>query len=72
VYGDTHTAVEKTNTGGQNLGYGDDHLTYIQQSTGWSKDTLVKPATPDGYELVFGPTDGANNAPGVSIPIYSV
>ena len=24
------------------------------------------PADPPGYELVFGPTNGANNAPGVS------
>ncbi|KAJ7615453.1 hypothetical protein FB45DRAFT_1008372 [Roridomyces roridus] len=27
-------------------------------------DTGSDPATPDGYELVFGPTNGANNAPG--------
>jgi hypothetical protein len=72
AYSDTHTAAEKTNTGGQNLGYGDDHLTFIQQSTGWSKKTLVDPTTPDGYDLVFGPVDGANNAPGVSSPMCGV
>jgi hypothetical protein len=64
AYGDTHTAAEKTNRGGQNLGYSDDHLTYIQQSTGWGKATLVDPTTPEGYELVFGSTGGANNALG--------
>ncbi|KAF9473059.1 hypothetical protein BDN70DRAFT_966919 [Pholiota conissans] len=26
--------------------------------------TTISPSTPEGYELVFGPTNGANNAPG--------
>jgi hypothetical protein len=28
---------------------------------------LSNPATPSAYELVFGPTSGANNAPGVRL-----
>jgi hypothetical protein len=70
VYGDTHTAVEKTNFGGQDLGGGG--LTYIKNSSGWSKAELVVPTTPDGYELVFGPTGGANNAAGVSVAVSSL
>ncbi|KAJ6491845.1 hypothetical protein C8R47DRAFT_1214635 [Mycena vitilis] len=35
----------------------------ITQSSGWGLDSLVDPDAPDGYDLVFGPTDGANNAP---------
>ncbi|KAJ7832500.1 hypothetical protein B0H13DRAFT_1477385, partial [Mycena leptocephala] len=38
--------------------------TYITQSSGWGLDSLVDPTTPDGYDLVFGPNGGANNAPG--------
>ncbi|KAJ7589536.1 hypothetical protein C8J56DRAFT_1076194 [Mycena floridula] len=62
IYGDVHTAAEKTNRGGQKLG-DSDALTYIQESSGFAAD-FGNPATPDGYELVFGPLDGANNAPG--------
>lgn len=29
--------------------------------------SLSNPATPSAYELVFGPTSGANNAPGVRL-----
>ncbi|PPQ82096.1 hypothetical protein CVT25_014342 [Psilocybe cyanescens] len=64
VYADTHTAAEKTNFGGQQLEALPAGLTFIQDSSGFSSKTLVDPATPDGYELVFGPTNGANNAPG--------
>ena len=66
LYADTHTAAEKTNFGGQQSEPYPAPLTYIQQSSGYSSQTLVKPADPVGYELVFGPTNGANNAPGVS------
>lgn len=62
VYSDIHTAAEKTNRGGQDLG--DAGQTFIQQSSGWATKKLEDPATPEGYELVFGPTNGANNAPG--------
>jgi len=68
VYADVHTAAEKTNLGGQQLEPPPAGLTYIQQSSGYSAKTLVDPADPEGYELVFGPTNGANNAPGVSFP----
>ncbi|KIM37622.1 hypothetical protein M413DRAFT_20272 [Hebeloma cylindrosporum] len=64
VYADVHTAAEKTNLGGQQLEAPPAGLTYIQQSSGYSSKTLVDPADPEGYELVFGPTNGANNAPG--------
>ncbi|KAF9530204.1 hypothetical protein CPB83DRAFT_892823 [Crepidotus variabilis] len=64
VYADTHTAAEKTNYGGQQSEPLPAGLTYIQQSSGFSKRTLVDPTDPDGYSLVFGPTSGANNAPG--------
>ncbi|KAJ6550209.1 hypothetical protein B0H19DRAFT_1160627 [Mycena capillaripes] len=67
AYGDKHTAAEKLNFGGQaSYPQVDDEpvpLTYITQSSGWAVD-FADPDTPDGYELVFGPTDGANNAPG--------
>lgn len=58
--------MEKTNFGGQQLAPPPAGLTFIQQSSGYSSATLVDPTTPEGYELVFGPTNGANNAPGVS------
>ncbi|KAJ7486587.1 hypothetical protein FB451DRAFT_1391495 [Mycena latifolia] len=68
AYGDIHSAAEKLNFGGQasypQVGNETVPLTYITQSSGWAADSLVDPDTPEGYELVFGPTDGANNAPG--------
>ncbi|KAG6890660.1 hypothetical protein C0992_000230, partial [Termitomyces sp. T32_za158] len=64
AYGDTHTASEKTNFGGQQLAPLPAPASYIARSSGWSVDALVGAPVPDGYELVFGPTDGANNAPG--------
>lgn len=64
AYADVHAAAEKTNTGGQQLYPAPGGLTYIQQSSGWAATSLEDPATPDGYSLVFGPTNGANNAPG--------
>ncbi|KAJ7509556.1 hypothetical protein B0H11DRAFT_1252171 [Mycena galericulata] len=68
AYGDIHNATEKTNFGGQasypQVGNETVPLTFITQSSGWAAKELTNPATPDGYELVFGPTGGANNAPG--------
>ncbi|KJA22232.1 hypothetical protein HYPSUDRAFT_41120 [Hypholoma sublateritium FD-334 SS-4] len=64
VYSDVHTAAEKINFGGQQLAPPPAGLTFIQDSSGYSSKTLVDPADPEGYELVFGPLDGANNAPG--------
>ncbi|KAG6915703.1 hypothetical protein DXG01_010313 [Tephrocybe rancida] len=64
AYGDIHSAAEKTNRGGQQLIPPPSGLSYIQQSSGWAAETLADPNAPDGYELVFGPTNGANNAPG--------
>jgi len=65
VYADVHSAAEKTNRGGQQLAPLPAGLTYIQQSSGYAVKKLVDPPVPEGYELVFGPTNGANNAPGV-------
>ncbi|KAG6918640.1 hypothetical protein DXG01_012759 [Tephrocybe rancida] len=64
LYADIHTAAEKTNRGGQQSEPAPAGLTYIQQSSGWAAKSLADPDCPKGYELVFGPTDGANNAPG--------
>ncbi|KAJ7676729.1 hypothetical protein DFH06DRAFT_1266209 [Mycena polygramma] len=68
AYGDIHNVTEKTNFGGQSsypqVGNETVPLTFITQSSGWAIISLVDPAPPDGYELVFGPTGGANNAPG--------
>lgn len=67
AYADVHTAAEKINWGHQQsyFDYGQPPpLTYMQDSTGWAADSLVDPETPTGYELVYGPTGGANNAPG--------
>ncbi|KAJ3576806.1 hypothetical protein NP233_g183 [Leucocoprinus birnbaumii] len=64
VYGDVHTAAEKTNMGGQQLEPLPYPLVYIQNSSGYASTTLVDPPAPEGYELTFGPTGGANNAPG--------
>jgi len=64
VYGDVHTAAEKTNFGGQQSIPPPAGLTYIQHSSGYAATSLSNPPDPSGYELVFGPTNGANNAPG--------
>lgn len=66
LYADVHTAAEKTNFGGQQSERAPASLTFIQQSSGYSSKALVDVIDPPGYELVFGPTNGANNAPGVS------
>ena len=71
AYADIHTANEKTNWGGQQSLPSPAPVTYIQQSSGYALTSLVNPPTPDGYELVFGPTDGANIAPGVSTTCIS-
>ncbi|KAF6752071.1 hypothetical protein DFP72DRAFT_906001 [Ephemerocybe angulata] len=57
IYGDVHTAGQQSYSTGNSL-------TYIQQSSGWASKDLLEPDVPEGYELVFGPLDGANNAPG--------
>ncbi|KAF7303810.1 hypothetical protein MIND_00610700 [Mycena indigotica] len=68
AYGDIHNATEKLNFGGQpsypQVGDAPVPLTYITQSSGYAVNSLVNPSDPDGYDLVFGPTGGANNAPG--------
>ncbi|KAI8803374.1 hypothetical protein BJ742DRAFT_503250 [Cladochytrium replicatum] len=68
IYGDVHTAVEKTNFGGQQS-YPEPHdKTCITHSTGWQRKdlrTFKNPATPWGYALTFGPLTAANIAPGI-------
>ncbi len=66
AFSDTHTAIEKTDFGGLQLEPKPAGPTYIQQSGGFSSAPLVDPETPEGYELVFGPINGANNAAGVN------
>lgn len=70
VYADIHDAAEKTNFGGQPSYPQPGPLTYIQDSSGWAASSLINPSDPPGYQLVFGPTNGANNAPGVSGLFY--
>jgi hypothetical protein len=65
VYGDVHTTAEKTNFGGEQSYPAPAPLTYIQDSSGYAT-LFAEPPTPYQYELVYGPTGGANNAPGVS------
>ncbi|KAJ7431038.1 hypothetical protein B0H11DRAFT_2132482 [Mycena galericulata] len=68
AYSAIYSASDKTNFGGQasypQVGTEPVPLTYITQSSGWALTSYVNPDAPDGYELVFGPTGGANNAPG--------
>ncbi|PFH49726.1 hypothetical protein AMATHDRAFT_76043 [Amanita thiersii Skay4041] len=64
AYADIHAATEKINFGGQQSYPSPADLTYIQQSSGYAALSLAEPPNPDGYELVYGPTNGANNAPG--------
>ncbi|TFK70896.1 hypothetical protein BDN72DRAFT_765850, partial [Pluteus cervinus] len=69
AYTQPHSGSEKTNFGGQQLLPAPAGKTYVQQSTGYALDSvsvLANPTTPAGYQLVFGPTTGANTAPGVS------
>jgi hypothetical protein len=66
AFGDIHTAVEKSNRGGQQSYPAPGPLTYIQNSGGWGLSSLEVPDDPEGYVKVFGPTNGANNAAGVS------
>ncbi|TFK66971.1 hypothetical protein BDN72DRAFT_822908 [Pluteus cervinus] len=64
AYSDVHTAAEKTNFGGQQLLPPPAGPTYVQASVGYALASFEDPPTPDGYEFVFGPTGGANNAGG--------
>ncbi|TFK18038.1 hypothetical protein FA15DRAFT_683393 [Coprinopsis marcescibilis] len=64
VYGEVHTAVEKTNFGGQQSYPAPAPLIYIQHSGGWGINEFVDPGVPSGYEYVFGPINGATSAPG--------
>ncbi|TFK19518.1 hypothetical protein FA15DRAFT_682923 [Coprinopsis marcescibilis] len=64
AYGDIHTAVEKTNFGGQQSYPAPAPVIYIQHSSGYVLKDLVDPDVPEGYEYVFGPIGGATSAPG--------
>jgi hypothetical protein len=66
LFADFHIASEKTNCGGQQQQPKPAGLTYMQKSSGYAVADMPEPAVPAGFELVYGPTDGANNAPGVS------
>ncbi|KAF8625148.1 hypothetical protein AX17_006926 [Amanita inopinata Kibby_2008] len=64
AYADVHTAAEKVNRGGQQSYPPPAPLTFIQQSSGFARTSLVNPPTPRGYQFVFGPINAANIAPG--------
>jgi hypothetical protein len=66
LFADFHPASEKTNCGGQQQQPEPAGKTYMQQSSGYALASFPEPSVPEGFELVYGPTDGANNAPGVS------
>ncbi|RDB21747.1 hypothetical protein Hypma_010909 [Hypsizygus marmoreus] len=65
AYSDVHNATEKTNRGGQQSYPAPAPLTYVQESSGYAAKSLVQPPVPSGYEISFGPLDGATSAPGV-------
>lgn len=59
------TLNQFTNKGGQQQKPKPYPLTYITKSSAFSTTApLDSVATPSGYELTYGPTSGANNAPG--------
>ncbi|KAJ7710549.1 hypothetical protein B0H17DRAFT_915040, partial [Mycena rosella] len=64
AYADIHDASEKTNFGGQASYPQAGGYILCSVACGWGLQSLIDPADPGGYSLVFGPTDGANNAPG--------
>ncbi|KAF8641400.1 hypothetical protein AX16_010019 [Volvariella volvacea WC 439] len=64
LYGDIHTAEEKTNRGNQQLLPRPAGLTYIQESSGWASTHEFQQPIPEGYELIFGPINSANDASG--------
>ncbi|TFK70891.1 hypothetical protein BDN72DRAFT_500502 [Pluteus cervinus] len=63
LYSTNQDVSLKQNFGGQQLLPPPAGTTYVQQSSGWLAKAY-SPPTLDGYELVFGPVNGANNAPG--------
>jgi len=71
LFADFHSSSEKTNCGGQQLEPEPAGKTYMQKSSGYALSDFAEPEVPAGFELVFGPTNGANNAPGVSIVTVS-
>ncbi|KAJ7066539.1 hypothetical protein C8F01DRAFT_705737 [Mycena amicta] len=66
LYGDVHTAAEKTNSGGvtQHDALLPSMHSVIESSTGYALRPVEQPADPEGYKLAFGPLSAANNAPG--------
>ena len=72
LYGDVHTAAEKTNFGLQQSYPAPAPLIHIQESGGWALRELVEPAVPEGYEKVFGPINFSNSAPNVSSSLPSL
>ncbi|KAJ7879909.1 hypothetical protein B0H14DRAFT_3769661 [Mycena olivaceomarginata] len=66
LYGDVHTAEEKTDYWNRQLMAQPNETTSIsiQYSSGYASLATTERAPPEGYELVFGPISAANNAPG--------
>src|SRR5271155_3844735 len=65
-----YSLCKKTDFGGQQSEPLPAGSTYIQDSSGYAANTLVEPNEPAGYEFVFGPTNRANNTPGLTIPLF--
>lgn len=71
LYGDIHTAAEKTNFGGQQQKPLPEPLTQIRQSTGWALRAFPTPDTPAGYSPASGPLNAANEAPAYMVSLRS-
>ncbi|KAJ7813641.1 hypothetical protein B0H13DRAFT_2141735 [Mycena leptocephala] len=64
LFGDVHTAAEKTDYGNRYLAAQPSEGASIQNSSGYASLAVMEPTAPEGYTLVFGPVSAANNAPG--------
>ncbi|KAF7356530.1 Fruit-body specific protein a [Mycena venus] len=64
VFGDVHTADEKTDYWNRQLSVQPNETISIVNSSGYASLASTELAAPEGYELVFGPISAANNAPG--------
>ncbi|CAO1631766.1 unnamed protein product [Sympodiomycopsis kandeliae] len=64
LYGDIPTLNQFTNKGGQQQKPKPEPVTYIAKSSAFANPyPLQNVATPSGYTLSYGPTNGANNDP---------
>ncbi|KAF8654312.1 hypothetical protein AX16_003539 [Volvariella volvacea WC 439] len=65
MFGDIHQAAAKIYWGGQQSYPAPAETTYIKHSSAYAlQQGFLTPNRPYTYDLIFGPTNGANNAPG--------